>query len=401
MSRTNTHKAQAGRTAENWVDYESLKQRLTLDAVLAHYDVSLRGTGDQKSGFCPLPTHGGKGDGRKRSPSFSAHLGKGAWHCFGCGAKGNALELAVRLAGRDPDDPADFREGAIEVRGALGLGDAAGSKPAQERRKPAGGTKPASRGRRRPAGRTTAHSPPSASPPVAGDDERVEEEGDGGPEVVVNAPLDFELKGLDPHHPYLADRGLEPETVAHFGLGHCAKGLMKGRVAIPVRDEQGRLVAYAGRLVDDDLVDADNPKYRFPGPVERDGTRREFRKSLVLYHAHDLWPRRASLATLYVVEGFPACWHLWQLGLRDVVAVMGSSCSDRQAELLVELVRAQRPGEPSARLVLIPDGDAGGRRLAADLLPRLAPHAWCRVVELPDGAQPTDFGRDGLRGLWK
>ena len=406
MSKTNTHEKQAGRAAKTWVDYESLKQRLTLNAVLNHYDVKLRGTGGQKSGFCPLPTHQSKGDGKKRNPSFSAHLGKGAWHCFGCGAKGNALELAVRLEGRDPDDPADFREGALAVRDALGLDDGttAGSRKPQERRKPAGDPKPASKGKRRPAGRRTPHSSPPASPPVEPvdqDDERVEEEGDADVEVLVNAPLDFELQHLDAEHPYLAERGFEPETVGHFGLGHCAKGLMKGRIAIPVRNEAGELVAYAGRLVDEDAVDAASPKYRFPGPVERDGVRREFRKSEVLYHAHDLWPRRAGLATVYVVEGFPACWHLWQMGLRDVVAVMGSSCSDAQARLLAGLVGAARPGEPSGRLVLIPDGDAGGRMLAADLLPKVARRAWCRVVELPDGTQPTDFDRDGLRELWK
>ena len=404
MSKTNTHQRQAGRTAKNWVDYESLKAALSIDAVLAHYDVKLRGTGGQKSGFCPLPTHhspAGKTTGKK-SPSFSAHLSKSAWHCFGCGAKGNALELAVRLEGHDPDDPAEFRKGALAVRDAFGLdagGPTRGPRTPQERRKPTDDAKPASKAKRRLAGRKVSHSRPPTSPPVVENHERVEEEEDAGVETLVNAPLDFELQHLDASHPYLAGRGFEPETVEHFGLGYCAKGLMKGRIAIPVRDEEGRLVAYAGRLVDEDADDA--PKYRFPGPVERDGVRREFHKSLVLYHAHDLWPRRESLATLYVVEGFPACWHLWQMGLRDVVAVMGSSCSDAQATLLAELVRATHPGEPSGRLVLIPDGDAGGRQLAADLLPKLAPHAWCRVVELPNGTQPTDFDRDGLREQWK
>jgi len=37
--------------------------------------------------------------------------------------------------------------------------------------------------------------------------------------VVVNAPLDFELKGLDRKHPYLLNRGFSQETIDHFGLG--------------------------------------------------------------------------------------------------------------------------------------------------------------------------------------
>jgi len=39
--------------------------------------------------------------------------------------------------------------------------------------------------------------------------------------VLVNAPLDFELKQLDAQHPYLLSRGFTPETIRHFGLGFC------------------------------------------------------------------------------------------------------------------------------------------------------------------------------------
>jgi DNA primase len=51
--------------------------------------------GDQVRGPCPVH--------RSRTPgsrSFAAHLGKGAWHCFGCGAGGNALDLWVAVTGQ-------------------------------------------------------------------------------------------------------------------------------------------------------------------------------------------------------------------------------------------------------------------------------------------------------------
>ena len=57
--------------------------------------------------------------------------------------------------------------------------------------------------------------------------------------ALVNAPLDFELKGLDPAHPYLRDRGFTPETIRHFGLGFCLRGLLKDRMAIPLHDHEG------------------------------------------------------------------------------------------------------------------------------------------------------------------
>jgi hypothetical protein len=63
-----------------------------------------------------------------------------------------------------------------------------------------------------------------------------------GREIKPNKPLGFSLT-LDPDHPNLAEWGLTPELVATFGLGFCTKGIMAGRVCIPIHDWQGRLVA--------------------------------------------------------------------------------------------------------------------------------------------------------------
>ena len=51
--------------------------------------------GEQVRGACPL-----HGSTAPRSRSFSAHLGRGVWHCFRCGASGNALELWARATGQ-------------------------------------------------------------------------------------------------------------------------------------------------------------------------------------------------------------------------------------------------------------------------------------------------------------
>lgn len=96
--------------------------------------------------------------------------------------------------------------------------------------------------------------------------------------VVVNAPLDFELRNLDHDHPYLAKRGFLPETVKHFGLGFCNRGLFRGRIMIPIRDLEGRCVGYAGRAVDDRTISETNPKYKLPAPREREGKLHEFHK---------------------------------------------------------------------------------------------------------------------------
>src|SRR6516162_5148722 len=63
-----------------------------------------------------------------------------------------------------------------------------------------------------------------------------------------NPPLSFALQSIHVHHPYLAERRITPETAEHFGIGLFAgQGCMQGRVVIPIHDDGGRLVAYAGR----------------------------------------------------------------------------------------------------------------------------------------------------------
>jgi DNA primase len=71
------------------IDYRAARALLPLADVLALLGfVARRRHGAQLRGPCPLH--------RPRSAtsrSFAAHLGKGAWHCFRCGAGGNALDL--------------------------------------------------------------------------------------------------------------------------------------------------------------------------------------------------------------------------------------------------------------------------------------------------------------------
>ena len=91
------------------------------------------------------------------------------------------------------------------------------------------------------------------------------------PSVLVNEPLDFALKNLDIRPQYLLNRGFTPETIDHFGLGYCTKGTFAGRIVIPLHDLQSRLIGYAGRIVFDDAIDAQNPKYLFPSRRQREG----------------------------------------------------------------------------------------------------------------------------------
>ncbi|MEQ1842983.1 MAG: CHC2 zinc finger domain-containing protein, partial [Verrucomicrobiales bacterium] len=186
---------------KTWIDFKELRSKLDTETVLTHYSVEIKRKGDQHMGFCPLPGHGGS----RKSPSFSANLSKGIFHCFGCGAKGNLLDFAALMEKIDPTDGAGLRKVALEL---------------QEKFCP-----------------ETGRAPVKKSTPV----EKAEPQQSELP-IVTNAELDFELQGLDVNHPYLLGRGFTAETIARFGLGFCSRGSLKDRVAIPLHDTYGCLI---------------------------------------------------------------------------------------------------------------------------------------------------------------
>jgi DNA primase len=338
-----------GSLVSAWIDFKALRAALDFEQVLRHYKVEVKRKGDQHLGFCPLPNH----NGNRNSPSFSANLKRGIFQCFGCGTKGNLIEFAAHMEKVSPDDGPAFRALAAELqkRFCPQLGDTI-SKRANPEPKP------------------------------------VKKEPETELPRIINAPLDFDLKGLDSKHPYLLNRGFSQETIDHFGLGFCTRGYHKDRVAIPLHDHQARLVGYAGRVVDDSKINEGNPRYRFPGDRERDGKVYEFRKTLFLYNGYRI---KGPLDRLFVVESFTATWWLDQNDLPDVVGIMGADCADEQAKLIVSLVK------PDGQVWAMTDGDPAGERCAASILTRVAQYRLTRWVKLDEGKQPTDLSEQELK----
>ena len=358
-----------------WIDFKVLRSKLSFAAVLDHYGVNLKGKGDQAQGFCPLPGH----KGERRSPSFSANLKRGIWQCFGCGAKGNVLDFAIRMEGLSPDRNADVRTVALRLRDRFQIDCVSDGRPGDVRPE---GNSPA---------QTGSTGPQSSEQPLlplvgesSSDSVRMP--------VRINEPLDFELKGLQADHPYLWSRRFSPETVRHFGIGFCSRGLMAGRIVIPLHDTKGRLVGYAGRVIDDAAISEDNPKYRFPSKRERKGVLHEFHKSHLLYNAHRI---KGPVDQLVVVEGFSSVWWLHQAGIENVVALMGSSCSPEQSAII------QAVTSTAGRIAVFPDGDDAGERCAQSVFGAVGPHRWIRWVRLPAGRQPTDCQPDELAQFFR
>jgi DNA primase len=327
--------------ATRWIDFTELKRQVSIRDVLARYGL-LGGLQEKKPGKLvgPCPIHGGK-----NGTSFNVDADKNVYHCFSeCGG-GNVLDLVMKIEG------CTIREAGEKLSDWFGLSF-------ERRRK--GGPKPESIAKAAPQRAAAAHTEGPAEGPHA------------------NPPLERPLKDLNGDHPYLVERGLTVPTIKTFGIGFCTRGLMRGRIAIPIHDERGNLVAYAGRAVDGDLADAKG-KYRLP-----DG----FKKSLVLFNLH----RAVEHADrgLIVVEGFFDCFKVHQAGFPNVVALMGSTLSEPQEQLL--LAHADR-------LTLFLDGDDAGTKCLREFYARLRRRLYLREIHLDPGEQPDLLTEDRIREL--
>ncbi len=195
---------------------------------------------------------------------------------------------------------------------------------------------------------------------------------------VPNKSLKFRLDKLKQDHPYLAERGITPETIAEFGLGFCEKGTMEGRIAIPIHNAQGELVAYAGRFPGES--GEDTPKYKLPAG---------FRKSQELFNLHRAI-KEPKERPLVIVEGFFGCMKLHQHGCRKVVALMGSTLSPAQHDLIYQMTA------PESLIQIMLDEDDAGRAGRDDIALRLSRLCFVKVVTFKEGTQPEDLSDEEM-----
>jgi DNA primase len=302
----------------NWIEFAAIKRAVPLVAVLEHYRIhELRRSGrNQLRGRCPL--HGGEG-----RETFHVNTAEQVFHCFSCGAGGSVLDLVAAVEG------CELREAAQKLSGW-------GSVPGD-------GVRPQ---------KTTVTKKTRSV-----------------------APLKFRLRGVDVRHPYLASRGIRETTAREFGIGfYAGPGLMSQRLVIPIDDEAGRLVGYAGRS-----LDGSQPRYRFPAG---------FAKSQMVFNLHRATAARQSM--VIVVEGFFDCLKVYQAGFGSVVALMGSALYEQQRRLLLQRFR---------QIVLMLDGDAPGRRAAAAVSARLSADCLVEIVQLAENSQPDQLSEHALQEL--
>ena len=174
-------------------------------------------------------------------------------------------------------------------------------------------------------------------------------------------------------HPLLLESGLR--IARESGSGSYDR--FRNRIIFPIRDRRGRVLGFGGRVLGDE-----KPKYlNSPeSPV--------FHKGQILYGLYEWQQQRRRDTFLIVVEGYMDVIALAQHGLPNTVATLGTALTEDHAHLLYQQV---------SEVVFSFDGDAAGRKAAWKaveiLLPRLTEQQQARFLFLPTGEDPDSFIR--------
>ncbi len=342
-----------------FVDFRLVRARITMEQVLAHYSLldTFKRSGSRLSGPCPI--HGGS------NPSqFRVDTDKNLWNCFSdCKCGGNVLDFIAKK------EDISIHAAALNACEWFGISfeEVASDKSNGQREKP----------EERPAKDASLTIPKPAAPRPAPKPE------DNQP----NPPLKFRLEKLQRDHPYLTEeRGLSQETIIDFGLGYFTgdKGLMIGRVAIPIHNFKGEVVAYAGRWPGEPS-DKATPKYKLPPG---------FKKGQELFNL-DRAIQEPADRPLVIVEGFFDAIQLHQHGYRKVVALMGSTMTAAQEVLL-----RQNTSSQSLVLVMLDEDDAG-REGREDIACRLSKFCFVKTYVFEnEGMQPEHLSAEEVAQLF-
>lgn len=339
-----------------WKD--ELRARITL-STLVQRSVKLTRAGREWKGCCPFH--------EEKTPSFYVNDQKQFYHCFGCGAHGDAISWMVDQQGLQ------FMDAVKELASIAGM------------------------------------EVPAPDPAMA---KRAEQR--ASLIDVTEAAQKFFVTSLagpsgGAAREYLARRGFSPAVMHEFGFGWApddrqalpralsgfgedmleGAGMraaneqgerydrFRGRVMLPIQDARGRVIAFGGRILD-----------------KRDGVAKYlnspdtdlFDKGRTLYNLHRAAPAARQSGRVVVVEGYMDVIALANAGINDAVAPLGTALTEMQLELLWRMVEVP---------VLCFDGDAAGQRAAmraiARALPMLAPMRSLGIVRLPAGLDPDDL----------
>ncbi|OIQ24892.1 DNA primase [uncultured Vibrio sp.] len=349
--------------------------RSFIDDLLARLDivdivdarVKLKKKGKNYGACCPFHN--------EKTPSFSVSQEKQFYHCFGCGAHGNAIDFMMEY------ERLEFVEAIEELASFLGL-----DVPREQR---AGG---------------------SSNRPTANTEQK------RNLYDLMGSIAQFYRNQLKTSSSkvaieYLKERGLSGEVVQKFGIGFVADewdlvrknfgqqpatqdmlvtgGMLiendkgnrydrfRGRVMFPIHDRRGRVIGFGGRVIGDGT-----PKYLNSPETPI------FHKGKELYGLYEVLQAYREPPQILVVEGYMDVVALAQYGVDYSVASLGTSTTGDHLQVLFRQTNT---------VVCCYDGDRAGREAAwralENALSYLKSGNILKFLFLPDGEDPDSFIR--------
>ncbi len=321
--------------------------------------VRLRRAGRNFVGLCPFHN--------EKTPSFSVNAERGFFHCFGCGAGGTVFDFVMRVEGLT------FLEALQSLARRYGIVLPEHTGP--------GGPPPGERDAMALANLTAAEFFAHVLWKTA----------DGAPardylkaRGITPATAQAFMLGYAPARPanlaaVMVKRGML-EAAVKTGLVKRAPGrdsydMFRARLMFPIRDAQGRVIGFGGRVLDQRL-----PKYiNSPeSPI--------YSKARALYGLFEARQAIAPADRAIVVEGNIDVIALWQAGFKETVASLGTALTVDQLRLLARYTR---------NIIACFDGDTAGRKASLRALEVfLGAGLLGRGVFIPSGFDPDTLVRD-------
>ncbi|MEW5841986.1 MAG: DNA primase [Bacteroidota bacterium] len=328
-----------------------------VDIISGH--VHLRKRGKNFVGLCPFH--------QEKTPSFTVSEDKQIYHCFGCGAGGNAFKFLMEFKN------ISFVEAVEEIAEHLGIKIDYDSSPFDQQ----------------------------------------QSELEELYEINVLAARFFSdnlLKSAsgEEAREYLKNRYIKPQTQKIFGIGYAPYGWdnflvhakenkidltktkllglidlndkgeyydkYRGRIIFPIFSPNGRVIAFGGRI----LTNQENTAKYLNSPESPVYSKR--RSLYGLYHSKDEI-RKIDRAIL--VEGYLDLISLYQAGVKNVVASSGTSLTDEQVQLLSRFTK---------NIIILFDADPAGQKASLRSIEILLKQDFeVKVITLPKGEDPDSY----------
>ena len=334
---------------------EEVRQRTDIVDLIGTY-VRLQKKGGSYMGLCPFHN--------EKSPSFSVHAGRQIYHCFGCGAGGNAFTFVMEyenftfvealkyLADRsgvklteieyseDAKRAADFKSRLLEVNKLAAkffyvqLKSEQG-KPAYDYFKKRGLTD----------------------------------------ETIVKFGLGYSSKFSDTLYKYLKQQGYEDSFLKDTGLvtldeARGGRDKFWNRAMFPIMDANNRVIAFGGRVMGEG-----EPKY-LNSPETK-----VFDKSRNLYGLN--YAKHSRKPYMLICEGYMDVISLHQAGFTNAVASLGTALTGLQANLISRYVK---------EVYLTYDSDGAGTKAALRAIPIMKEAGVSvKVINMKSYKDPDEF----------